>query len=345
MNLPKQIEHFAKIRREVVLHRMVTSECVDDRLFWGIILWSWAGPERSIGGAVVLKDKRGFIRTDNHGQSIPAKLKDLRELMGWPETSKALVTRIVKRLIEKNSITFDKKTGTLYAVEEPSLPEIPKVVAGTGNWYIGREVVGTGNLPTDPEARYRAIQWLEKASTQWKNDLKSLRTRYRDMLVQAAPELGILYVLEEKKSRGEEAAAAVVEEPAAAGPPSLPPAPIESYVAEELSIDEDAAERLVAGCKEVEPSVTGPEIVELARSKLVALRGQKILNPVGLLIKHVPRTCKGGTLRAIREQIETQKKERAQRVAYAREAWDGLNEVERAEVLVKYPELAKSGVP
>ena len=136
-------------------------------------------------------------------------------------------------------------------------------------------------------------------------------------------------------------AAAVVEEPPP--PASLPPAPIESYVAEELSIDEDAAERLVAGCKEVEPSVTGPEIVELARSKLVALRGQKILNPVGLLIKHVPRTCKGGTLRAIREQIETQKKERAQRVDYAREAWGGLNEAERSEVLQKYPELAEIG--
>lgn len=132
-------------------------------------------------------------------------------------------------------------------------------------------------------------------------------------------------------------AAAVVEEPPP--PASLPPAPIESHVAEELSIDEDAAERLVAGCKAVEPSVTGPEIVELARSKIVALRGQKILNPVGLLIKHVPKMCRGGTLQAVREQIEAQKKDRAARVAYAREAWDSLNEVERAEVLEKYPEL------
>lgn len=197
-------EHFAKIRREVVLHRMATAESVEDQMFWGIILWSWSGPEKSVAGAVVLKDRKGYIRKNNQGNPIPAKLSDLRELMGWPPTSKALVTRIIKRLIQKKSITFDKKAGILYAVDEPSLPEIPKVVAGTGNWCIGRQVVGTGNLPTDPVARKKAVLWLEAASTAWKHDLKSLRTRYRDMLVQASPGLGILYVLKEKKSRGEE---------------------------------------------------------------------------------------------------------------------------------------------
>ena len=331
-------EHFAKVRREVILHRMVTSECLDDRLFWGIILWSWSGPVKSAGGAVVLKDGKGFIRKDNHGQPIPAKLNDLRELMGWPTGMKGEVTRIVKRLIEKNSIIFDKKTRTLYAVEEPTVPEIPQKVAGTRNFCIGRIVVGTRNLPTDPDARYRAIQWLEKASTAWKTDLKSLRTRYRDMLVQAAPELGILYVLEEKKSRGEKAAAGSTTAAAAAPPP---PAPIEIQVAEELSIDDEAAQRLVAGCKEVEPSITGPEIVALAQAKRAQNKG-----PIGtgLLITYVPKMCKGGTLQAVREnlqRIEAEKQERAQRVAYAREAWRTLNEDERAEVLARYPELAE----
>ena len=195
-------EHFATIRREVVLHRMVTAVCPDDRLYWAIILWSWCGPERSSAGAVVKKTQTGFIRKDTQGRPEPAKLKDLCELMEWPPGMKGEVTRIVKRLIENNLITFDKTEGILYAVEEPSLPEISKPVAGTRNWCIGRRVIGTRNLPSDPEARYRAIQWLDEASTAWKNDLKLLRTRYRDMLVSAAPDLGIL-IREEKKSRGE----------------------------------------------------------------------------------------------------------------------------------------------
>lgn len=136
--------------------------------------------------------------------------------------------------------------------------------------------------------------------------------------------------------------------PSAAPPPdpspSLP-APIETLVAQELSIDEDAAQRLVAGCKEVEPSVTGPEIVALANTKLAAIREQvrsgKVANPVGLLIKHVPKMCKGGTLQAVRERLEAQEKERSTRITYAREAWPELNEEERVEVLQKYPELAE----
>lgn len=145
----------------------------------------------------------------------------------------------------------------------------------------------------------------------------------------------------------ERTAAAVL--PSAAPPPELPPdpspAPIEAFVARELSLDDDAAQKLVAGCKEVEPSVTGAEIVALAETKIAAIRDQvrtgKIPSPVGLLIKHVPRMCKGGTLQAVREQIEAQQKDRAVRIGHAREAWPELSEEERDEVLQKYPELAE----
>jgi biotin operon repressor len=144
----------------------------------------------------------------------------------------------------------------------------------------------------------------------------------------------------------ERTAAAVL--PGATPPPPSPnllPAPIEALVARELSIDDDAAQKLVAGCKAVEPSVTGPEIVALANTKIAAIREQvrtgKIPSPVGLLIKHVPRMCRGGTLQVVRDQIEAEKQERVSRIAYAREAWPELNEEERAEVLQKYPELAE----
>lgn len=134
-----------------------------------------------------------------------------------------------------------------------------------------------------------------------------------------------------------------------AAPPPVSPSPasalIESFVARELNLDDEAAQQLVAGCKDVEPSVTGPEIVELAREKQHTMKEQvrtgKITSPVGLLIKHVPKMCKGGTLQAVRERLEAVARDRATRIGYAREAWPELNAEERAEVLQKYPELAE----
>jgi len=145
----------------------------------------------------------------------------------------------------------------------------------------------------------------------------------------------------------ERTAAAVL--PSGAPPPPVPPtpasAPIEDLVARELSLDDLAAQQLVAGCKDVEPSVTGAEIVELAREKIEQSKEQirtgRITNPVGLLIKHVPTMCKGKPLQSVRARLEAQAIERANRIAYAREAWPELNEAERAEVLQKYPELAE----
>jgi hypothetical protein len=143
----------------------------------------------------------------------------------------------------------------------------------------------------------------------------------------------------------ERTAAAVL--PSVAPPPAPPAptsAPIEALVAQELSLDDLAAQQLVAGCKDVEPSVTGAEIVELAREKIEQskeqIRAGRITNPVGLLIKHVPTMCKGKPLQSVRARLEAQATDRANRIAYAREAWPELNEDERAEVLQKYPELA-----
>src|SRR4249919_2325000 len=99
-------EHWAKIRREVVIHRMATAESLDDRLYWAVILWSWCGPEYS--RTVVLKDARGYIRRDNAEKPIPAKLKDLRELLGLAPGMKGHVSRAIQRLEERNSLHFDK---------------------------------------------------------------------------------------------------------------------------------------------------------------------------------------------------------------------------------------------
>jgi hypothetical protein len=118
-------------------------------------------------------------------------------------------------------------------------------------------------------------------------------------------------------------------------------------VARELQMDDDAAYLLVSRCQAVEPTITGPEIVHLTRSKLehvkVKIRNGKIDNITGFVIEAVPKMCKGEPLRLARELLEEERQERAQRIAYAREAWPELNEEERADVLQKYPELAELG--
>jgi len=118
-------------------------------------------------------------------------------------------------------------------------------------------------------------------------------------------------------------------------------------VARELQMDDDAVNLLVARCKTVEPTITGPEIVHLARTKLehvkVKIRNGGIETITGFLIGAVPKMCKGEPLRLARELLEEERRGRTSRIAYAREAWPELNEEERAEALQKYPELAGLG--
>ena len=193
---------------------MATATCLDDRLFWGIILWSWCGPERSEG--VVLKDARGFIRRDNQEQPIPAKLRDLRELLGLAPNMKGNVSRAIERLVQRNSIHFDK--GVLYPDQEPSPRAPPTAVVSTDNFCVGTRRISTNNLPTDPVARSKAVQWLQTTRTAWNTDLKTLRTLYNQLLEQAAPELGIIIVLKKKKRRVEEEKSST---PATPVPPPL----------------------------------------------------------------------------------------------------------------------------
>jgi hypothetical protein len=121
-------------------------------------------------------------------------------------------------------------------------------------------------------------------------------------------------------------------------------------VTENLGIDDDAAQRLVTGCLAVDKTVTGPEIVELARTKLTAARQQiktgKIASVVGLLIKHVPKMCTGATLHEARQTVqrnaELERERRESHLTYHREHWHEYSEEGRAETLAQFPELAET---
>lgn len=74
----------------------------------------------------------------------------------------------------------------LYLESRPSVDPFevdpdPAVIS-TDNWKIADLVIGTGNLPDDPEDKKRAVQWLSTLSTDWKKDFNDLRTRYRNLV-------------------------------------------------------------------------------------------------------------------------------------------------------------------
>jgi hypothetical protein len=207
----RKVNHWAKVPRKVVLHRMKTAKCLESQLFWGMILWSWCGPE--ISDAVVLKDKKGFIRRDAQEKPIYATLKDLRELLELAPGMAGHVTRAAHRLEATHSTRLGEKLrgggAVIYPEQEPALQETDSKIANTGNlkppktsWNIAGVIADIGNLPTDQFAKTEAIRWLEDLSTRWNKTLTEVRTEYREEARQGFSARGILIG---KKQKSKEA--------------------------------------------------------------------------------------------------------------------------------------------
>ena len=77
--------------------------------------------------------------------------------------------------------------------------------------------------------------------------------------------------------------------------------------------DDDAARRIAQACHEAAPDVTEEEIAHFIRQEGPALRRNRALeNPMGVLIRHIPRCCQGESLRLHREAVR-QEEERNRR--------------------------------
>lgn len=197
--------HFVNLSRKVVIHRMETSECLDSRLFWAIVLWSRCGP--AVSDMVVKKDERGWI-VKEHGAAVPAKLTDLAGVLGLdPQKMKAPLSRAAARLAELGAIRFGEqipgasRARVMYFVQEPRLPEKPVKLPVPATWHVGKFTITSDQLPEDQVARTRAIEFLNDASTRWKSDLKDLRTSYKKLLEHAAAEGLILISFNSSISR------------------------------------------------------------------------------------------------------------------------------------------------
>lgn len=183
--------------RAAIRHRIETAECLEDRLYWAMVLWSWCGPEKS--PYVVLKNSRGYIRRDGGDNPIPAKAKDLLELLGLGPSMAGNVSRAIHRLVAKNCVRYEKRI--LYPVKEPEpLPVgIPPKNCSTATFFIAGETVSTDNFAgLDEEKKREAVQWLEQLSTEWRDGLQQLKYRLKSLLDEGLSARGIII---DKKSR------------------------------------------------------------------------------------------------------------------------------------------------
>lgn len=180
------VKHFAKVSRSVVLRSMAPDQCLSARIFWALILWSWCGPEKTEDGMVVLKDVNGYLKRDNKGRPIPARQRDIFQLLELRPNQRANISHAIERFIKGGRLWTDER-GVMYTDPEPP-PFAGKSDVSTDikSWVIADRVIRIEDLPDeDSDARTASIRCLEQLSTAWKNDLKSIRTGHRMRLVQA----------------------------------------------------------------------------------------------------------------------------------------------------------------
>jgi hypothetical protein len=221
---------------------MAPDQCFSSRVFWALVLWSWCGPEKSEDGAVLRKTTKGFYPRDMNDQPmmVPARQKDILELLGLGEIWKGHMSRVVAHLSESGQLWTDDD-GIMYVDPCPPAFEDLESVDSTVNqkWQIADRTVRFSDL--DPVDSTLSIECLEELSTAWKTALNELRTVHRKLLVQAISEGRILIDKKRESRREEESSSSSAvpeppyegkeeeEEPAALvlRPPDEPPGPAE----------------------------------------------------------------------------------------------------------------------
>src|SRR5262245_24064915 len=312
-----EVVHYVKLRRRVVIHRMETAECLTDRVFWAIILYSRCGPEPS--PYVVKKDARGWIkRDDDNKEPIRGSYAYLTQMLGLDPSMRKNVINAVQRLVEQKSVYI--QDNLLYPSDTPPVSQDSPPTTDTGGntatatggniattWNIAGILIRPDQLPTDPEANTAARQSLTELSTGFNDSLKTLRTGYRKVVRQGISEHSIL--IDKSRRREDKAAAApeekntdAQEEPAAADPITQPPetqpsdSVEESVVQEALSTygptDRETARKVIRDSSKHFPEAEPVEIVQMIHSKASGRRGE-VRTIIGLLVSIVPKGFEG----------------------------------------------------
>jgi hypothetical protein len=208
---------YALVPRRVVLNRMQTADCLESRVHWAIILCSWCGPKPTKDGAVVVRDRRGFIQKDAAGNPQPAKAQDLLKVLGLAPEMKGNLSRAIARLKMKGVIRFERKI--MYAVASPPiLEDTGEVVTVTTKschrdnfWSIASVIIRADQLPDDPSERRATVEFLNSFQNEHRRKLLVVNTTDRELLRAELSKRGILIDKRSRKEESQSSSSAVPE--------------------------------------------------------------------------------------------------------------------------------------
>lgn len=191
------IKAWANVPREVILHKIASRICFEEKVYYALILLSWCGPHMS--EACVVKNADGHVVRRADGSPVPARPKDVRQVLGLAPVARGNVCRALSALERKGSVRIDS-AGIMYPVVTPGLGAPPEDIS-TDNFSMLGVVVSTDNLPEDSVARQAALTRLSVLKTDYLRELKGFRSHHRQLLKQALSELGIIIRKKRKKVR------------------------------------------------------------------------------------------------------------------------------------------------
>lgn len=225
---------WARIPREVLLHRMQTAGTVKDKVFAACLLWGPCGLQRC--DYVCLKDDKGYFvghkATKNANKSpwpIPAKLTDLVQLLGFDPLRRSDVWRALGQLEEEGAIRWED--GRIYPIERPvAPPPPPPKPPGYRRFRIGRQLLSNDTYQhLSEEERSEMDKWCEENELLCQSQLNAVLDTF-DQLRKDQLSRHHIIIEKEKKRRREDIDPAAAKngiplEPPPPEQPSPPPEP------------------------------------------------------------------------------------------------------------------------
>src|SRR5215467_10459344 len=299
-----QAPHYARISREVCIHRIATAESADEALEFTAILLSWCGPHSC--EYVVFKDVNGYIpaftsekgnypirlSTETVSKLQPLEFTGLlnetnriRRLSTETEIPRATAYRVYRRKLSTGAWCL--KLGAIVLDELPAHPTEStaiKIEVSLGKTYIiAGKTFSTMGLPEN--LRTETEEAMDRIVEEWRTELRDLKHR---LIARAELTLSNPAIKEEEQN-----SRTAVADPAPAAAVEEPVVPITgedkdlAAVAELLPLaNEKTATQFLEVCRKKAPDFTVPQIVAAAYALLRERRG--VNDQTAFLLKVFP---------------------------------------------------------
>lgn len=107
---------YARFPRDIVLNNTHRSGSPTERVYWYLCHASCCGPHVRTG--CYLRNRRGFVQTDDAGREIPVRQKDICSALGIENRS--IVQKAIQRLVSQNRLVVGAG-GVFYPVMDPDV--------------------------------------------------------------------------------------------------------------------------------------------------------------------------------------------------------------------------------